>query len=263
MRETVKLAIRLMAFALVSALMLAVVNGLTKDTIAKNERDTVNAARAAVLGDYDFEQVETDLTGYPTIVSVYTGTDGDRIVGYVYELQSQGFAGPVSMSLGVDASGTIVGLNVTNHMETKGLGSADEGPFLQSFLGLSAVGATSGGAAAEPTANETTDATAEQTAEATTDATTGATVEQTAEATTDAATGATAEQTAEATTGATTDSSTGATGEAASDQVAGTAVADVDGMTGATYSTNAVKNSVAEALLHFAANYLGGEASAQ
>ena len=55
MRDTVKLAVRLMAFALVSALLLAVVNALTKDTIAENERIAINAARAAVLGDYVFE----------------------------------------------------------------------------------------------------------------------------------------------------------------------------------------------------------------
>lgn len=186
MRETVKLAVRLMAFALVSALMLAVVNALTKDTIAKNERLAINGARVAVLGDYDFEPVDTDLTDYPTIKDVYAGYDGDKIVGYVYEIQSAGFSStPVSMSLAIDASGTIVGLNITNHAETKGLGTDAQVPFLASFIGLSAMGS----------AAET--------------------------------------------------------------------VAGVDGMTGATYSTNAVKNGVEEALSHFAANFLGGEANGQ
>ncbi len=141
MRETVKLAVRLMAFALVSALLLAVVNALTKDTIAENERIAINKARAAVLGDYVFEQVETDLSAYSTIQDVYAGYDGDTVMGYVYEIKSKGYAStPVSISLGIDLTGKIVGLNITAHAETKGIGTDQQIPFLASFLGLSAEG---------------------------------------------------------------------------------------------------------------------------
>lgn len=141
MRDTVKLAVRLMAFALVSALLLAVVNALTKDTIAENERIAINAARAAVLGDYVFEKVDTDLSGYATIQEVYAGYDGDTVMGYVYEIKSKGYAStPVSISLGVDLSGAVVGLNITAHAETKGIGTDAQVPFLASFLGLSATG---------------------------------------------------------------------------------------------------------------------------
>ncbi len=201
MRDTAKLAIRLMVFALASALLLAMVNALTKDTIAENERAIVNAARQSVLGEYEFKQVDTDLTDYPDIIGVYAGYDGDQIMGYVYELKSKGFAGMVSMSLGIDASGAITGVNVTNHKETKGLGSADEKPFLASFVGLNAAYESDGAGA---TANE-----------------------------------------------------------GASSDIAGTAIEGVDGMTGATYSSNAVKNGAAEALRHFAANFLNQEVSAQ
>lgn len=247
MRETAKLAVRLMVFALVSALMLAVINNLTKDTIAQNEQGTVNAARAAVLGDYEFEITETDLTEYPAIQSVYAGYDGDRIAGYVYELQAQGFAGLVSMSLGIDASGTVVGLNVTSHVETKGLGSDAEGPFLASFIGLNAAGTYSDD---EARSNAATDESPEPETTAEAEAETGATQTEDTNA-------ADAAQTAEA------DAETGATQAEAAvpGDVSGTAVEGVDGMTGATYSTNAVKTGVAEALRHFAANYLGGEES--
>jgi electron transport complex protein RnfG len=139
LRETVKLAVRLMAFALVSALLLAVVNALTKDTIAENELAEINAARAAVLGDYVFMQVDADLSGYVTIKDVYAGYDGDAVKGYVYEIQSKGYASvPVSISLGIDTSGAIVGLNITAHAETKGIGTDAQVPFLKSFVGLNA-----------------------------------------------------------------------------------------------------------------------------
>jgi electron transport complex protein RnfG len=118
-----------------------VVNGLTKDTIAENELAEINAARAAVLGDYVFKQVDTDLSGYVTIKDVYAGYDGDAVKGYVYEIQSKGYASvPVSISLGIDTSGAIVGLNITAHAETKGIGTDAQVPFLKSFVGLNAEG---------------------------------------------------------------------------------------------------------------------------
>ena len=130
-----------MVFALVSALLLAVVNAMTKDTIAENEIIAKNKARAAVLGDYAFEQVDTDLSAYSTIQGVYAGYDGETIMGYVYELKSKGYAStPVSISLGVDLTGKIVGLNITAHAETKGIGTDQQIPFLASFIGLSAEG---------------------------------------------------------------------------------------------------------------------------
>ena len=52
MRETVKLGVRLMLFALVAGLLLAVVNAITEEPIARNERLKTDGARIAVIGDY-------------------------------------------------------------------------------------------------------------------------------------------------------------------------------------------------------------------
>ena len=127
MRETVKLGVRLMLFAMVAGLLLAVVNAVTEEPIALNERLKADGARIAVIGDYAFEPVETDTGGYDAIQSVYAALDeSGQTVGYVYELVSRGYGGDVVLSVGV-----------TSHAETKGLGTADEAPFLQSFNGLS------------------------------------------------------------------------------------------------------------------------------
>ena len=137
MRETVKLGVRLMLFALVAGLLLAVVNAVTEEPIAMNERLKADGARIAVIGDYAFEPVETDTSGYDAIQSVYAALDeSGQTVGYVYELVSRGYGGDIVLSVGV-RNGAVSGVSVASHAETKGLGTADEAPFLQSFNGLS------------------------------------------------------------------------------------------------------------------------------
>ena len=132
MRETVNLGVRLMLFALVAGLLLAVVNAVTEEPIARNER-----LKADVSRDYAFEPVDTDVSGYDAIRSVYAALDDDGgTVGYVYELVSRGYGGDVVLSVGVK-DGAVSGVSIASHAETKGLGSADEAPFLQRFTGLS------------------------------------------------------------------------------------------------------------------------------
>ena len=136
MRETVKLGVRLMLFALVAGLLLAVVNAITEEPIARNERLKADGARIAVIGDYDFEAVETDLTGYDAIRNVYAALDeGGQTAGYVYELSSRGYGGDITLSVGIK-DGAVNAVSVAGHTETKGLGTADEAPFLESFAGL-------------------------------------------------------------------------------------------------------------------------------
>lgn len=137
MRETVKLGVRLMLFAMVAGLLLAVVNAVTEEPIALNERLKADGARIAVIGDYAFEPLDTDTSAYDAIRGVYAALDEDgRTVGYVYDLVSRGYGGDVVLSVGVK-DGAVSGVSVASHTETKGLGTADEAPFLQSFLGLS------------------------------------------------------------------------------------------------------------------------------
>ena len=77
MRETIHLAVRLMLFALVAAILLAVVNAVTAEPIARNDQAKVNAARAQVLGDYTFTELDGDLSEYSEILGVYRATEGD------------------------------------------------------------------------------------------------------------------------------------------------------------------------------------------
>lgn len=139
MRDTFALAARLMVFALVAALLLALVNSVTADRIEENTRAKVTAARQEVIGDYAFENAEADLTGASYITGVYRAVYGDECKGYVYELESRGYGGTIYLCVGVDTDGKVTGVKVSNHVETKGLGTDAEKKFMGAFNGLDAV----------------------------------------------------------------------------------------------------------------------------
>ena len=135
LREAVGLGVRLMLFALVAGLLLAVVNAVTEGPIAQNERLKADGARIAVIGDYAFEAVGADTSGYDAIQGVYAALDGDgQTVGYVYELASRGYGGDVVLSVGI-RDGAVSGVAIASHSETKGLGTADEAPFFAALPG--------------------------------------------------------------------------------------------------------------------------------
>ena len=140
MRETGKLAVRLMVFALAAALLLAVVNAFTADRIAENTREKINAARRDVIGDYEFTDMGAEVTGLEYVTGVYAAMDGDVCAGYVYEMESRGYGGTVYLCAGVSPEGYVTGVKVSAHSETKGLGTDAGDRFIGKFVGLEARG---------------------------------------------------------------------------------------------------------------------------
>ena len=138
MRETAKLAVRLMVFALVAALLLAVVNALTAEKIAFNTQEKINAARKEVIGDYEFADAGADISGMKYVTGIYAAMDGDICVGYVYEMESRGYGGTVYLCAGVSPDGLVTGVKVSAHSETKGLGTDAGDRFLGRFTDMEA-----------------------------------------------------------------------------------------------------------------------------
>ena len=57
-------------------------------------------------------------------LSITGGYDGEgRLLGYCVEVQSQGFAGPITMMVGVDLNGAVTGVAVTSHSEQDRVGT--------------------------------------------------------------------------------------------------------------------------------------------
>ena len=99
-----------------------------------------NAARQAVLSDAaTFEPVLEDENDMDEI---HRGLDASgNVVGYTGKITTRGYGGPIEVTVGLSADGTITGVNVggTEFAETAGLGAkVKEAWFGEQFAGLSA-----------------------------------------------------------------------------------------------------------------------------
>ena len=133
-----RLSLILFLIAGIVALALAGVNSITKPIIDKLNAEKTQQAIAAVLpGGYDEEITDyADATGL--VSKVYKGANG-----YALEVKPAGFDNTITMMVGIDNEGKILGISVVSHTETAGLGavSAAQTPkgiaFRDQFVGQS------------------------------------------------------------------------------------------------------------------------------
>ena len=131
-----RLAITLLLITAVVAAGLACVNAVTAPEIeALNVQKTQNAIQAVLPGGGE-EIAFTDDSG--SVSTIYKGQSG-----YAVEVTPAGFNGTVTMMVGVDNAGQVLGISIVNHTETAGLGAeaASEGAagtaFRSQFAGMS------------------------------------------------------------------------------------------------------------------------------
>ena len=134
MRDMVPLVV----ICLVSALLLASFNLLTKDPIEQNSLRAAEETRTRMLPTAaSFEAME--VTEGSNMDSVYQGLDASgEPVGYVIQTTVNGYGGEVVVTLGMDMYGVITGVDVggENFSETPGLGAlAKEPEFTQQYIG--------------------------------------------------------------------------------------------------------------------------------
>ena len=118
----------------VCALLLGVINGITKDKIAQNAVETRNAAMSVILPEAEsFVDVEVSEEwtapadkNQPTITGVYEAQAGGQTIGYCVEVKPKGFGGELTMIVGINTDGTVAGAQVTEHGETPGLGAKSQ-----------------------------------------------------------------------------------------------------------------------------------------
>ena len=134
-----RLAGTLFLITAIVAALLAAVNAVTAPAIAElNAQKTQDAIAAVLPGGYDTEITDfTDSTGL--VSKIYQGANG-----YAVEVGPGGFDNTITMMVGVDNEGNVLGISIVSHTETKGLGevaaantSAGEA-FRGQFVGMSA-----------------------------------------------------------------------------------------------------------------------------
>ena len=143
--QILKLALVLLAVAAVIALVLGVVNEITKGPIEQYLNGKRDAAYAMVMPGDGNTYEEIDAGSYAndpsnSITKLCTAKDASgNDIGYVAETTFSGAQGMITMVIGLDNDLTCTGIGVTEHSETSGLGAkaADPtDPFPQSMVGL-------------------------------------------------------------------------------------------------------------------------------
>ena len=113
-----RLAGTLLLITAVVAAALAGVNAVTAPVIEElNAQKTQNAIMAVLPGGFDTKI--TDFADETGIVSkVYQGANG-----YALEVGPGGFDNTITMMVGVDNEGKVLGISIVSHTETAGLGA--------------------------------------------------------------------------------------------------------------------------------------------
>ncbi len=129
----IRLVAILMAICVCVALMLAVVNKVTKDRIAENE---VKAKQEAIL---DIFKDGSEVTPFELASgeTVYIVKNGDTLLGYCVDAVGTGYVDEISMMIGIGTDHKVTGARIVSMSETPGVGSKTAAPsFLERFVGI-------------------------------------------------------------------------------------------------------------------------------
>jgi electron transport complex protein RnfG len=131
-----KTAAVLTIIASITALMMAVVNGLTAGRIADNLRADTETAMADLFPDAgSFEKLDISLTLPVTDVWRVAG-NGNQTSGYCIFATVKGFKEEIDIIVGADTAGKCVGVKILSFAETRGLGSRiSEAGYLEQYIG--------------------------------------------------------------------------------------------------------------------------------
>lgn len=152
MKQMIRLAATLLVISAVVAGVLAGVNAITKPLIEEsNRKKTMQAVEKVLPGGGELLDISTT----DAVKAVYCAK-----AGYAVQVEIAGFNGNISMMVGVDKEGNVMGVSVISHTETAGLGAV----------------AAANNAAGEKFRNQFTEASAPYTVGENIDALTGATI---------------------------------------------------------------------------------------
>ena len=110
-----RLAVTLLIITSLVAAALAAVNSVTAPVIARQTAEKTRQAIEAVLpgGGRQMTVPPTDL-----VSRVYRGENG-----YAVEVKPAGFDNTITMMVGIDEQGKVLGIDIISHTETAGLGA--------------------------------------------------------------------------------------------------------------------------------------------
>lgn len=125
-----------MLIATIAGALLGLTNLATADKIEQGRIEAANKERELLFAQAD-EFTPIDITSIENpggLTEAYVAKSGGTTIGYVFQAQNRGYAGPVPAMVGIDSEGLIVGVSVLANKETPGLGTKIEVPaFLDQY----------------------------------------------------------------------------------------------------------------------------------
>lgn len=131
MRDMIRPTLVLFVICLIVGTAMAFTNFATAGKIEQRIIEDSENARKAVLPDADsFEKLNMEKlkaasagSGFDTISEAYAARKGDETVGYVFLAKPSGYAGEISIMIGINGKGYVSGVEIGDNRETPGLGS--------------------------------------------------------------------------------------------------------------------------------------------
>ncbi|GAA0729089.1 hypothetical protein GCM10008905_28670 [Clostridium malenominatum] len=112
----------------ICGLILGVAHGATKDIIAERER--LESLQLSVIlpknNANDVKQMDVNLEGVENVSGVFEALENGEVVGHAVIVTTNGFGGPIKMTVGITKEGKIGGIKIVSHGETPGIGTVIE-----------------------------------------------------------------------------------------------------------------------------------------
>lgn len=134
---------------LVASLVLGLGDLSTKGSIRERQREDLLATLAQVIPDDihdndlldDVIDVEDEVPGGLGRTEVYLARQGQKVSGVAFQMVALGgYSGPITLVVGLDKTGELLGVRVVAHTETPGLGDkieASKSDWIRAFVGRS------------------------------------------------------------------------------------------------------------------------------
>lgn len=161
--DLLKPSLSLFMICLICAILLALVQSVTRPVIEARAIQLEEKKRSAMLPAANAFEAVADLPGSGPdesveLINAYRGLDtAGQAVGYVFVLDSNGYAGPIRVICGFDTEAKVTAVSILNANETPGLGAkTSDAAFLDQFPGkggdqaINVYKGGSGDAAADP-----------------------------------------------------------------------------------------------------------------
>ncbi len=135
MREVVKLGIILFLITGICVGLLGAVNQLTTPIIEANNLKAEQDSMKQLLSEADsFVQVKN--LSDENVKKVFVGMKSNQAIGYVVNVESQGYGGTISLLVAMDTNKVIKGVKILGHSETPGFGANAEKPsYINQYIG--------------------------------------------------------------------------------------------------------------------------------